>query len=459
MARLGQLLVRGLHVAHAGRALQRLLGFGQRRLHFGLIGGLHLFATVLQHLLDVVDQRIEAVARLDLLALLLVLGGVRLGFLGHLLDFVLAQAGARCDGDARVLAGGVVLRRHVQNAVGIDVERDLDLRHAARRRRNSRQLELAQRAVLRRHRPLALQHVHFDFGLAVGRRRERLRLLGRNRGVARNHRRRHAAQRLDRQRQRRHVEQQQVLDLARQHARLHRRADGHHFIGVHAAMGLFAEQLLHQFLDLGHARLAAHQDHFVDVAGLHAGIGHGLLARLERTLEQVPHQLLQLGAGQLAHQVLGPGRVGRNERQVDLRLHRGRELDLGLFRRVLQALQGHLVALRAQVETLFLLELGNQPVHDPLVEVVAAQVGVAVGRLHLDDAFADFENGNIERAAAEVVHGDGLVLLLVEPVGQRGRGRLVDDALHVQTGDLAGVLGGLALRVVKVGRHRDHGLR
>ena len=70
-----------------------------------------------------------------------------------------------------------------------------------------------------------------------------------------------------------------------------------------------------------------------------------------------------------------------------------------------------------------------EPVHQDVVDVVAAQVGVAVGGLDLDDAVADLEDRDVERAAAEVEDRDRLVLLLVEPVGERGRGRLVDDAL------------------------------
>ncbi len=103
------------------------------------------------------------------------------------------------------------------------------------------------------------------------------------------------------------------------------------------------------------------------------------------------------------------------------------------------------------------LELVDQPVDDPVVPVVAAEVVVTRGGADLDDAVADLQQRHVEGAATEVEDQDALLLLaLVQAVGQRGRGRLVDDAQHVQAGDLAGLLGGLALGVVEVGRHGDH---
>ena len=65
------------------------------------------------------------------------------------------------------------------------------------------------------------------------------------------------------------------------------------------------------------------------------------------------------------------------------------------------------------------------------------------------------EDGDVEGAAAEVVDGEGAVLLALEAVGERRRGGLVEQAQHLEAGEAAGVLGGLALRVVEVGRHGD----
>ena len=47
---------------------------------------------------------------------------------------------------------------------------------------------------------------------------------------------------------------------------------------------------------------------------------------------------------------------------------------------------------------------------------------------------------------------------LVEPVREGRGGRLVDDAQHLEAGDLAGLLGGGALGVVEVRGHGDDGL-
>ena len=62
----------------------------------------------------------------------------------------------------------------VQDAVRVDVERDLDLRHAARSGWNAGELEFADRAVVARQLALALQHVDLDRRLVVVGRRERL---------------------------------------------------------------------------------------------------------------------------------------------------------------------------------------------------------------------------------------------------------------------------------------------
>ena len=72
----------------------------------------------------------------------------------------------------------------VDDAVGVDVEGDLDLRHAARRRRDADEVELAEQLVVGRHLALALEDADGHRGLVVLGGREDLALLGRDRGVA-----------------------------------------------------------------------------------------------------------------------------------------------------------------------------------------------------------------------------------------------------------------------------------
>ena len=298
----------------------------------------------------------------------------------------------------------------------------------------------------------------FHARLVVRRRRIRLDLARRDRGVARNLHGHHAAERLDAQRERRHIQQQDVLYVARENRALNRRAYGDDFVWVYALVGFFpAEEVAHQRLHLGDARRAAHQNHFLDVIGRHLRVFQRLLHRLHRAFQQIVHHLLEPRAGELLLHVNRPAGARGDERQVDLRLHHLRELDLGFFGCVLQPLQRHLVL--AQVDVVLFLELVDQPVHDSLIDVIAAQVCIAVGGLHFHDARADFQYGNVERAAAQVVHRDRFVALLIQPIRQRRRGRLVDDANHFEAGNFACLFRGLPLRVVEVRRDSDYGLR
>src|SRR5215469_4529269 len=81
---------------------------------------------------------------------------------------------------------------------------------------------------------------------------------------------------------------------------------------------------------------------------------------------------------------------------------------------------------------------------------------IAGSRADFKNSVAHIEYRNIERAAAEVEYHNGFVLLFIKSVRERCSRRLVDDAEHVEAGDLAGVFGRLSLRVVEVGRNGDY---
>ena len=73
-----------------------------------------------------------------------------------------------------------------------------------------------------------------------------------------------------------------------------------------------------------------------------------------------------------------------------------------------------------QVNARFPAKLGNQPLQDGLVEVVATKEGVAIGGLDLEHAVAHLKDGDVKSAAAEVKDRDvGIREGLIQSVGQR----------------------------------------
>ena len=128
----------------------------------------------------------------------------------------------------------------------------------------------------------------------------------------------------------------------------------------------------------------------------------------------------------------GPSGVGGDERQVDLRRHRRARARSSPSRPPRRAAAAPSCR-AARSMPWSLLELRDQPVDDRLVEVVAAEVVVAVRRL------APRRRRRRARARTRRTcrrrgrrRGSSGRRLLVEPVGERGRGRLVDDPEHVR---------------------------
>src|SRR5205085_8849033 len=148
-------------------ALERLLEIGHGILDRAPLVFANFRAVLGDRLLGGMDQRFGVILGLHLGLALLVLLGVRLGILDHLLDVGLGKTAGGLDADLLLLAGAFVPGMHIDDAVGVDVERDLDLRHAARRRRNADEVELAEYLVVGGHLALALEHADGDRVLMI----------------------------------------------------------------------------------------------------------------------------------------------------------------------------------------------------------------------------------------------------------------------------------------------------
>ena len=163
---------------------------------------------------------------------------------------------------------------------------------------------------------------------------ENLICLCRNRCIALDQLRHHAAHGFNTQAQRRHIQQQYILHVTAQHTTLNRSTNGNGFIGIHVLARLLAEKLLHSILNLGHTDLTTHHDDIINITHRQARIFQRQLTGLNGAGDQIVHQRLQLGAGNLDIQVLGTGRIGGDIGQIHIRLLCRRKLDFCLLCRL-----------------------------------------------------------------------------------------------------------------------------
>ena len=254
---------------------------------------------------------------------------------------------------------------------------------------------------------------------------------------------------------RQHVDQHDSADLAAlDRAGEQRCAERDGFVRVHSPRRLAAEEGADLLPHERHAALAADQEQLADVGDLQPAVGQHVVADAQGAVDEALGQLLQLGPGQGGVDVAGLVVHQGDERHVHRAGQALGERDLRPLGRVGDPLVGDPIAL--ELDPVLLLEARQKLLDDRLVEVDAAEEGVASGGDHLVDVPVQLEHRGVERAAAQVV--DEHALLEPAPVreGNRGGGRLVHDPLHLQSGQRARRAHRLTLVVVVVGGNGDY---
>ena len=133
-----------------------------------------------------------------------------------------------------------------------------------------------------------------------------------------------------------------------------------------------------------------------------------------------------------------------------------RERNLGIDNGVANQLYG--LAMMPKIEAEVALNIVERNGNQQIVDVVAAEMRIAVGGHDFENAVAQLEDRNVECAATQIVDGDGSVLLLVEAVSERSGSWFVHQAQHIETSDAARIFRRLPLCVVKVGGNGNHRL-
>ena len=107
-------------------------------------------------------------------------------------------------------------------------------------------------------------------------------------------------------------------------------------------------------------------------------------------------KVLELCAGKLQYQVLRSGRISGNKRKIDLSLGHAGELDLRLFRRLIEALKR--LAVVSQVDAGVLSEFFGDLIHNAFVEIIAAKMRIPRCGPDFGYSVSDVEDRYIEGA-------------------------------------------------------------
>ena len=177
--------------------------------------------------------------------------------------------------------------------------------------------------------------------------------------------------------------------------------------------------------------------------------------RLDGPVYEILCELLESCSCYVHIQMERTGCVCSDERQIDLCGLCCRELLLCFLCSLFESLKSHLVL--SEVDAVLFLEAVCKEVHQGVVEIISAEVCIAVCSEYFKYSVAELEYGYIECAAAQVVYKDLVAsCIFIESVCQRSSCRLVDDSLDIEACDLARVFCRLLLCIAEVSRNCDY---
>ena len=181
------------------------------------------------------------------------------------------------------------------------------------------------------------------------------------------------------------------------------------------------------------------ENDFIDIVLSKVRVFENLLDRFH-VPEEIHAEFLELGTGKRPREVAAVLKV--LDSTTSGVLARGSAPNFRLeFTKSLEIL--------ANVDTSLLLVLPTEVVDNMVTEVFTTKVGITSGSHNLDDTNVNGKEGHINDSSFGVVDDDlaFVFLRLVKTVGDSSGGGLIDDMQDLDTGNNAGILGGLWLDI------------
>ena len=204
--------------------------------------------------LEAVDIGGKGIEGFDALLLGFVFGGELLGLDDHAVNFLWSKTSLLVrDGDRFGFTGTLVSGGDLHDTVGVDLERNLDLRNATRSGRNAGELKLAEEVVVLGEGTFTLEDLDQDRGLVVGSGGENLTLAGRDNGVTGNKLGHDATSCFDTEGERVNIDKEKTTQtlVAGEDTSLDSSTVGDSLIRVDSLGGFLSKVLLEELLDLG----------------------------------------------------------------------------------------------------------------------------------------------------------------------------------------------------------------